>query len=63
MKIIKKLRGKNKMNNSEKIPASNISDSVFFLMRAAKKRRTQAIAKAKMIQSELGMTPKLVAVK
>lgn len=51
------------MDNQERIPASNISNSVFFLMKAAKKRRTQAISKAKMVQGELGIVPRLVAVK
>lgn len=44
-------------------PSSNISDSVLFLLRGAKKRRSLAVAKAKMVQGELGVVPRLVAVK
>jgi hypothetical protein len=39
------------------------SESIMFLLKGAKKRRSLAIAKAKMIQGELGVVPKLVAVK
>ncbi len=42
---------------------SNISDSVMFLMRGAKKRRSLAQAKAQLIQGNLGITPKLKAIK
>jgi len=44
-------------------PGSNTSDSVLFLLRGAKKRRSTAIAGAKMVQGNLGVMPKLVAVK
>lgn len=44
-------------------PNTNISESVLFLLRGAKKRRSMAMAKAKMIQGQLGVTPRLVAVK
>lgn len=44
-------------------PASNISDGVAFLLRGAKKRRSMAIASAKMINSDIGLTSKLIAVK
>jgi hypothetical protein len=43
--------------------SSNISDGVAFLLRGAKKRRSMAIAGAKMINSDIGITSKLVAVK
>ena len=42
---------------------SNISDGVAFLLRGAKKRRSMAIASAKMINAELGFNPKLIALK
>ncbi|EKE03262.1 MAG: hypothetical protein ACD_20C00225G0006 [uncultured bacterium] len=51
------------MNKINRIPSSNISESVLFLLRGAKKRRSMAMAKAKMIQGELGVIPRLVAVK
>lgn len=51
------------METVKRLPASNSSDSVLFLLRGAKKRRSLAIAKAKMIQGELGVVPRLVAVK
>ncbi len=44
-------------------PSSNISDGVAFLLRGAKKRRSMAIASAKMINSDLGIMNKLVALK
>lgn len=51
------------MNNSERIPASNISNSVLFIVKASKRRRMQAISKAKMVQGELGFIPRLTAIK
>ena len=44
-------------------PTSNISDRVAFLLRGAKKRRSMAIASARMINSDIGISAKLVAVK
>lgn len=44
-------------------PNSNISNSVQFLLRGAKKRRSMAIAQAKMIQGDLGVIPRVMAVK
>ena len=46
-----------------KIPSSNVSDGVRFILRGAKKRRSMAYANVKMLQSEMGMTSRLVAVK
>lgn len=42
---------------------SNINDGVAFLLRGAKKRRSMAIASAKMINSDMGISAKLVAIK
>ena len=42
---------------------SNISEGVAFLLRGAKKRRSMAIASAKMINSNIGISAKLVALK
>lgn len=50
-------------NANDRLPTTNISESVLFLLRGAKKRRSMAIAKAKMVQGELGVVPRLVAVK
>ena len=44
-------------------PTSNIRDGVAFLLRGAKKRRSMAIASARMINSDIGISAKLVAVK
>lgn len=44
-------------------PTSNISDGVAFLLRGAKKRRSMAVASAKMINSDIGISAKLVALK
>lgn len=44
-------------------PTSNISEGVAFLLRGARKRRSMAIASAKMINSDLGIASKLAAVK
>jgi len=49
-----------KKNNA---PNSNISESVEFLLRGAKKRRAMALASAKMINSDMGISTRLVAIK
>lgn len=46
-----------------KTAMSNVSSSVEFLSRGAKKRRAMAYTNIKMIQSEMGVTKKLAAVK
>jgi len=51
------------MDCNKFLPDINVSDSVLFLLRGAKKRRSMAVAKAKMIQGQLGVIPRLVAVK
>jgi len=51
------------MEEQKNLPSSNVSGSVSFLLRGAKKRRSLAVAQAKMIQGELGVIPRLVAVK
>jgi len=51
------------MEENNKIPAVTTSDAVSFLLRGAQKRRSLALAKAKMIQSELGVIPRLVTIK
>lgn len=51
------------MMNINRAPSSNSSSSVMFLLKGAQKRRSLAIAKAKMVQGEQGVVPRLVAVK
>lgn len=51
------------MDKAKRLPASNISEPVSFLLNGAKKRRSLAIAKAKMIQSDLNVIPRLFAIK
>lgn len=47
----------------ERKPVKNTAFSVHFVIKGAEKRRSLAFAKAKMLQSELGVTPHLVSVK
>ncbi len=51
------------MLKKAKNSTSNISEGVAFLLRGAKKRRSMAIASAKMINSDMGISAKLVALK
>lgn len=45
-------------------PSNNIYEGVEFILRGAKKRRSMALATAKMLNSEAGIqTTRLVAVK
>lgn len=51
------------MVKDQRKPTKNTAFSVHFVIKGAEKRRTLAYAKAKMLQSELGVTPHLVSVK
>jgi len=51
------------MAAKERKPVKNTAFSVHFVIKGAEKRRSLAFAKAKMLQSELGVTPHLVSVK
>ncbi|MFH0703197.1 MAG: hypothetical protein V2B14_06675 [bacterium] len=51
------------MKRNTRLPATNVSESVLFILRGAKKRRSLAMSKAKMIQGELGVIPRLAAIK
>lgn len=51
------------MKFKKRKPAQNTSFSVHFVIKGAEKRRHMAYAKAKMLQSELGVIPRLVSVK
>jgi len=44
-------------------PSSNIENSVEFILRGAKKRRSMAMASARMLTNEQGIQTMLVAVK
>ena len=44
-------------------PTNNIYGGVDFILRGAKKRRSMAMASAKMLNDESGIQTKLVAVK
>ena len=44
-------------------PTTNIYGGVEFILRGAKKRRSMAMASAKMLNSEAGIQTKLVAIK
>ena len=51
------------MTPAQRKPVKNTAFSVHFIVKGAEKRRSIAYAKAKMLQSELGVTPHLVSVK
>jgi hypothetical protein len=51
------------MAADQRKPVKNTAFSVHFIVKGAEKRRSLAYAKAKMLQSELGVTPHLVSVK
>ena len=44
-------------------PSCNVCDSVEFILRGAKKRRSMALASANMINSDAGIRARLHAVK
>ncbi len=51
------------MAKAERKPTKNTAFPVHFVIKGAEKRRSMAYAKAKMLQSELGVVPHLVSVK
>jgi hypothetical protein len=51
------------MASNQRRPVKNTAFSVHFIVRGAEKRRSIAYAKAKMLQSELGVVPHLVSIK
>lgn len=57
------LRGAILMIKKAENAMSNINDGVAFILRGAKKRRSMAIASAKMINSDIGISAKLAALK
>jgi hypothetical protein len=44
-------------------PSKNMSQAVSFILRGAEKRRSAAIQKARALQFEMGVVPKLVCIK
>lgn len=51
-------------NRSEqRMPSRNIAQPVYFILRGAEKRRAIATGKAKHLQRELGVIPRLTSVK
>lgn len=48
---------------AERQPARNTAFSIHFIIRGAEKRRNLAYSKAKMLQRELGVIPRLTCVK
>ena len=51
------------MTKTARKPAKNTGFAVHFVIKGAEKRRHMAYAKAKMLQTELGVIPHLVSVK
>lgn len=47
----------------QRVPSRNIAQPVYFILRGAEKRRSMAQNKAKSLQRELGVLPKLTSVK
>ena len=57
------VKGCNLMIKKAEKSMSNINDGVAFILRGAKKRRSMAVASAKMINSDIGICAKLAALK
>lgn len=47
----------------QRVPSKNIAQPVYFILRGAEKRRAMATQKARQLQRELGVIPKLTSVK
>ena len=62
IKISDELR-KKVMNKNYLIPTSNVSEGVEFLLRGARKRRSMAIASVRQVNTDVGVSLRLVAVK
>lgn len=46
-----------------RVPSRNICQPVYFVLKGAEKRRSMAMAKARELQRELGVIPRLTSVK
>jgi hypothetical protein len=53
----------NREQQQQRVPSRNIAQPVYFILRGAEKRRAMATSKAKNLQRELGVIPKLTSVK
>ncbi len=47
----------------QRVPCRNISQPIYFILKGAEKRRAMATHKAKNLQRELGVIPKLTSIK
>lgn len=47
----------------QRVPSRNIAQPVYFILRGAERRRAMATSKAKELQRELGVLPRLTSVK
>ncbi len=47
----------------QRIPGKNIAPSVAFILRGSERRRNMAMSKARQLQQELGVLPRLTSVK
>ena len=56
-------KGKKDMLKKIETPTDNVYEGVAFILRGAKKRRSMAIAAAKMLNSENGIQARLIAIK
>ena len=56
-----KSKGIYKMLKKQLAPTSNIAKGVELILRGAKKRRSMAIASARMINTEAGVNARLIA--
>lgn len=54
---------RDKMLKKIATPSNNVYEGVEFILRGAKKRRSMALAAAKMLNSEAGIQTRLVAIK
>ena len=61
--VIRSLRRTQLMIKKIVTPSCNVCDSVEFILRGAKKRRSMALASANMINSDAGIRARLHAVK
>ena len=49
------------MLKKQTAPTSNVAEGVEMILRGAKKRRSMAIASARMINAEMGVNARLIA--
>lgn len=59
--LSKQSKGISVMLKKQSKPSNNIAKGVELILRGAKKRRSMAIASARMINSEVGVSSRLIA--